>query len=677
VPCSRRRGCVALAALGSLAFALAAAGRPEAAQGPVQPHVGCPGQPTSARLGVPLAEQPPAALGPALAAPCDRPLPINLPTALRLAGVRPLDIELASARIRVAAAQLARARVLWLPTVFLGGDYFRHDGQLQDVAGNVFGTSKQSVLVGAGPYAVFAVTDALFEPLAARQVVRAREAVLQAARNDALLAVAEAYFNVQEARGNLAAAADTARRAEAVLRKTSGLKAQGVTAPVDELRARVEVARRVQAVQAARERWRTASAELARVLRLDPAALVEPLEPPHLRITLVPPDRSVDELTDSVLAATSSSRYMVPLYWPDPKTGIGFQVQVEVPQERMRSALDVELLQVLSGSKGSLRVRDVARVRPGTMPGEYDRYNMRRLVSLTANVAGEDLGRVAGHIDRALQAAGAPPRGAAVDLRGQVVPMREMFRGLAAGLALAVAVIFLLLTAYFQSPRLALLVVLTTPAVVAGVAVALAVTGTTLNIQSFMKEGDVLAELSVPEMAEELAEKKALVAQAQAEVEQAKKVLAAAEAELLSAGARVNGEGFPGKVTRSAWALDPKGGRTLRTEIDLKNPGGRLRPGMYAIASLAVEHAGVLAVPASALVNEGELTFIYWVEGGKARRTPVTVGLRDKDFVEVGKWRSPGPQGRWQSFTGAEEVLARVPPSLGDGQAVTVSSKGG
>ena len=283
---TRRQKRTAFALLTVLGLTLALAGRPiVAARGQApDPHPETY-QPQS-RL---------ARLGPPIASPCDRPLPINLPTALHLAGVRPLDIDLASARIRVAAAQLARTRVLWLPTVLLGGDYFRHDGQLQDVAGNVFGTSKQSVLVGAGPYAVFAVTDALFGPLAARQVVRAREAALQAARNDALLTVAEAYFNVQEARGNLAGAEDVFRRAEEVLRRTSGL-AKDLAAPVDELRARAELSRRTQAVQAARERWRTASAELARVLRLDPTAVVEPLEPPHLRVTLVPTDRSVDEL---------------------------------------------------------------------------------------------------------------------------------------------------------------------------------------------------------------------------------------------------------------------------------------------------------------------------------------------------------------------------------------------
>jgi outer membrane protein TolC len=224
----------------------------------------------------------------------DRPLPINLPTALKLAGARPLDIAAAAARIRLAAAELQRAQVLWLPTVYLGADYFRHDGQLQDVAGNVFGTSKTSVMFGAGPFAVFAISDALFEPLAARQVLRAREATLQTARNDTLLAVAEAYFNVQEARGNLAGAEDAAQKAEELVRRVEPLVR--FATPVEVNRARAEMFRRRQLATAARERWRTASAELARLLRLDASALVEPLEPPYLRVTLIPPDRPVDEL---------------------------------------------------------------------------------------------------------------------------------------------------------------------------------------------------------------------------------------------------------------------------------------------------------------------------------------------------------------------------------------------
>jgi outer membrane protein TolC len=120
-----------------------------------------------------------------------------------------------------------------------------------------------------------------------------------------LLAVAEAYFNVQQARGELAGAVDAARRAEEVVRRTEKLAAggEGILADVDVVRARTEFARRDQALDTARERWRVASADLVRVLRLDPLALIEPLEVPHLRVTLVALDKPVDDLIPVALTS--------------------------------------------------------------------------------------------------------------------------------------------------------------------------------------------------------------------------------------------------------------------------------------------------------------------------------------------------------------------------------------
>src|SRR6185437_6693055 len=125
-------------------------------------------------------------------------------------------------------------------------------------------------------------------------------------------------------------------------------------------------------------------------------------------------------------------------------------------------------------------------VKEGTMPGEIDRYNMRRVVSMTANVEGEDLGRAASRVAAAIRDAGELPPGVQVDVRGQVAPMREMFRDLSYGLAAAVVVILLLLTAYFQSLRLAFVALAAVPAVLCGVVLALLATRTTLNLQSFM-----------------------------------------------------------------------------------------------------------------------------------------------------------------------------------------------
>jgi multidrug efflux pump subunit AcrB len=192
------------------------------------------------------------------------------------------------------------------------------------------------------------------------------------------------------------------------------------------------------------------------------------------------------DVARSLVSATSSSRFVEPIFWADPNTGIGYYTQVEIPPFHMNAPAEVGLVPLQGRNTEGLLVRDVARVREGTMPGEYDRYNMRRLVSLTANIEGEDLGRMIRQVHEALRAAGEPPRGVEVDVRGQAVPLEQMFRGLTVGLALAMAAILLLLTAYFQSFRLALISASAIPAVIAGVVVALAVTGTTLNIQSFM-----------------------------------------------------------------------------------------------------------------------------------------------------------------------------------------------
>jgi multidrug efflux pump subunit AcrB len=196
---------------------------------------------------------------------------------------------------------------------------------------------------------------------------------------------------------------------------------------------------------------------------------------------------TAEDVARSVVAATSSSRFVVPNYWPDPKTGIGYQVQVEIPYQVMNSMSQVETVPIQRpGLDRQVLLRDVATVSRGTMPGQFNRYNMKRSVNLTANIGGEDLGRVAGHIERALKRVGAPPKGATVDVRGQIAPLNEILQGLSIGLGMSIAVILLMLMANFQSVKLALVVISTTPAVVAGVVLMLRLTGTTVNLQSFM-----------------------------------------------------------------------------------------------------------------------------------------------------------------------------------------------
>ncbi|OYV88904.1 MAG: hypothetical protein B7Z73_07525 [Planctomycetia bacterium 21-64-5] len=234
------------------------------------------------------------------------------------------------------------------------------------------------------------------------------------------------------------------------------------------------------------------SAEMKKIPYLRDVGFEQQLDYPSVEVTI---DRekaglsgaTVDDVARSMVFATSSTRFTNLNYWIDVKTGFDYLVQIQVPPLRMEQPEDVEILPVESVNPlVNLMVRDVATVRRGTRPGELDRDMSQRYVTLTANVEGEDMGRASRQVQAAVDAAGAPPQGVRVEPMGQLPPMIAMFKALGAGLAVAVFVILVLLTAYFQSPRLALIAIGAVPGVLAGIAVILYTTNTGLNIESFM-----------------------------------------------------------------------------------------------------------------------------------------------------------------------------------------------
>ena len=195
----------------------------------------------------------------------------------------------------------------------------------------------------------------------------------------------------------------------------------------------------------------------------------------------------VQNIGDSVLVATNSSRYVALNYWQDQKTGFDYQVEVLVPTQRMTSTLDVENLPLrMVNPVLNLMVRDVADVKAGVIPGQIDRTSSQRYISISANLEGADLGTASRLVEKAVADAGQPPKGVRLMTRGQTGTMNDMFRSLGIGLGIAVAVILVLLTAYFQAPRLALTSIAAVPGVISGVVLALVLTHTTLNIESFM-----------------------------------------------------------------------------------------------------------------------------------------------------------------------------------------------
>jgi multidrug efflux pump subunit AcrB len=241
-------------------------------------------------------------------------------------------------------------------------------------------------------------------------------------------------------------------------------------------------------------------AELAAIPELRDLQFAQSLDYPTIDVTVDRVKAGLSGLTATDVARnlatlTSSTRFITPIFWADPKSGIGYQIQLEVPRTVLRdprgiaaagSVEDLKTLPLRGVEGGStVLVRDVAEVSRATMPGQFDRYNMKRQIGLTANFTGTDLGTITQKVRQAIARAGDLPKDATLDVRGQTPIMEEMLGGLRLGLGLAVLVIFLLLAANFQSIPLSLATVSTAPAAIVGVLIALKLNHVTLNVQSF------------------------------------------------------------------------------------------------------------------------------------------------------------------------------------------------
>ncbi len=194
---------------------------------------------------------------------------------------------------------------------------------------------------------------------------------------------------------------------------------------------------------------------------------------------------SPDDVAKSLVAATSSSRFTAKNLWLDQKKGFAYQVQVQVPEYQMQSVADLENIPLV---EGQLRptLGDVADIIPDTIPAEYDRVGPRRIITVSANIHKKDLGTAMTDVAAAIKKAGDPPRGSVVELKGLAKLLQETLSSLQSGLLLAIIVIFLLLTANFQSFKVAFVILVTIPAVLAGSILLLVITGCTLNLQSYM-----------------------------------------------------------------------------------------------------------------------------------------------------------------------------------------------
>jgi multidrug efflux pump subunit AcrB len=231
-------------------------------------------------------------------------------------------------------------------------------------------------------------------------------------------------------------------------------------------------------------------AKLKQIPYLRDVQIDQPLRFPVVSITL---DRlkvaqlglDIKSIARSVTASTSSSRYTEKNLWLDNKNAYTYQVQVQIPEYVMNTMDELKEIPLVKG-QSSPTLADVAVFKTDYVPGEYDRSGPRRFLTVSANISKKDLGTATTAVQKAVTSLGTPPKGVIVEIGGMSSLLTETLDSLQSGLGFAILVIFLLLAANYQSFKLSLTVLSTIPAVILGSLTALLLTGSTLNLQSYM-----------------------------------------------------------------------------------------------------------------------------------------------------------------------------------------------
>ena len=193
----------------------------------------------------------------------------------------------------------------------------------------------------------------------------------------------------------------------------------------------------------------------------------------------------MNDVSRSLIASTSSSRYTDKNIWVDEKGGYSYAVQVQVPESKMNSINDIGEIPLLRNSSRPV-LHDVATITTDTTYGENDNLGAMPVLSVTANLNNQDLGVAQADVQAAIKSLGELPRGLSVDLIGLSQTLTDTLESLQNGLIVAIVVIFLMLAANFQSFKVSAIVLATVPAVILGSLALLMITGSTLNLQSYM-----------------------------------------------------------------------------------------------------------------------------------------------------------------------------------------------
>ncbi len=198
------------------------------------------------------------------------------------------------------------------------------------------------------------------------------------------------------------------------------------------------------------------------------------------------------EVISNVITALDSNLYLKPSIWIDRANKDDYFLTVQYPGSdkgfdslEVLQNIPIETVSKETGHAQSLLLRDVASISPEFHPSEADHYSIQRVVDLLVAPSTEDHGGTQEKIQEQVSKMTLPP-GVSVRYRGAVSSMRKSFSSFGFGLALAVILLYLVMVAQFRSFLDPLIIMFAVPMGLIGVIWTLWLTGTTLNIESFM-----------------------------------------------------------------------------------------------------------------------------------------------------------------------------------------------
>src|SRR5579862_2165967 len=190
------------------------------------------------------------------------------------------------------------------------------------------------------------------------------------------------------------------------------------------------------------------------------------------------------DVAQSTLVSLSGSFQTSPNFWLNPTNQVTYQVAVQAPQYRMTNLQDLMDIPVIS-QQGPQLMGNLVQLSPVSRPATVNHYNVQPVIDVYASTQDRDLGAVAAETDKVLKTFdGHLPRGTHLVVRGQVATMRSSFFGLAAGLAGAILLVYLLIVINFQSWLDPFIIIAALPGALAGICWFLLLTRTTLNVPS-------------------------------------------------------------------------------------------------------------------------------------------------------------------------------------------------